>query len=79
MSRVEWYTSDTTGRARGFRPEQGVPARAESVPPTRSQEVVSVDVRVRTRQGGLLYTRDSVLAEIGQNLGRYGLIMDCYA
>jgi hypothetical protein len=79
MTRIELYTFDHTGRARGLAASQESPRYAESAQPTRSPEVVPVDVRVRTRRGGFLYTRDSVLAEIGQNLSRCGLIMDCYA
>jgi hypothetical protein len=74
MRRIEYtdfFTGAEGGRAR-------IP-QARSVRPIPIQEAVPVDVRVRPREAGFLYTQGLQVSDIAQDRIRPGLIMDCYA
>ncbi len=70
------------GYAGFFTGVEGCGARLRRVGPARStptQEVVAVDVRIRPREAGVLYTQGLQVSPIAQGRMRLGLIMDCYA
>jgi|GEM_PF-4502191 len=79
MGNSEFRSTDNAGLFARQLPTQSYPAYAWLAPAIAAKEVLAVDVRVRPRQTGPLYSQSLEIAKVLQDHIRPGLIMDCYA
>jgi hypothetical protein len=79
MNHIELQGTDNMGLFGSQIVSQSHPAYAWLAPAIAAKEVLTVDVRVRPRQTGPLYSQSLEVAKVLQDYIRPGLIMDCYA
>ena len=79
MSHSEFSSTDNVSLFGHQIVTQSHPAYAWLGPAMAAKEVLAVDVRVRPRQTGPIYSQSLEVAKVLQDYIRPGLIMDCYA
>ena len=80
MSHVDLWSTENAGfLAAGQIVAQSQPAYAWLAPAIAAQKASAVEVRVRPRQVGALYSQRLEIAKVLQDHIRPGLITDCYA
>ena len=79
MSHNESRSKDNMGLFVGQVAARSYPAYAWLGPAIAPKEVLNVEVRIRPRQTGPIYSQSLEVAKVIQDYIRPGLIMDCYA
>ena len=79
MSHVDLWSTENAGILGGQIVAQPLPAYAWLAPAITAQKALAVEVRVRPRQVGALYSQRLEIAKVLQDHIRPGLITDCYA
>jgi hypothetical protein len=76
---IKFGATPTPGVFAGALVTQAQSAYAWLAPAIAAKEVLAVDVKVRPRQSGVVYSQSLEIAKLVQDYIRPGLILDCYA